>query len=1276
MTTKTLLAAALLLPCAAVAAEIREYSRDAAFIEDYRRGAIAMCRKMTERVNASLPDHDLPGRPGVRCGRQFSAGGHFEQFFLWDTSFSIMWARLFPQENFPIEEALDNFYTFQEPSGYICREIFNDGRIAWKAPHPVGLNPPLLAWAELESYRAGVTSAERLRRVLPNLEKFHEFYRRHCRRADGLYFSTLLGCGMDDLPRWPVGMKEDDLSEGGLVFTRDDIGEAYAKSAWDDQTDWIYRLRKKQNWNRQAGWIDTSAQMAFDCLNLAEIAEIVGDGAKAAAYRAEHAETAEAINRLCWDEEKGFYFDCWKKGLIHRWQAGAFWTLIAKVAPPDRAKRMLAALFNEEIFWCASGIRCLGRNDPDYSPYETYWCGSVWPPVMYMTIKGLAAYGFDAEADRVARRWYDANALMWERHRDIYENLQPDEPDTLREGLMGGEWTGWSALAALALPIEMGWSSKPCFTIAGEGAAAAITVGGDDWPGVRRAANDLAHDIERVTGARPTVRERSAASGGEIIVGTIGKSRLVDTLIAAGKLDVAEVKGRWEASVIQVVDGNLVIAGADKRGTIFAVYEVSKRIGVSPWHWWADVPPKRRPVVTWDAPRLVQPSPKVKYRGVFINDEWPSFGGWTCSAFGGFNSKMYAHLFELLLRLKANYLWPAMWSAAFFEDDPENRRLADEYGIVVGTSHHEPMMRAHQEYARRRAEIGPWDYETNRARIEEFFRAGVERARPYECLVTIGMRGDGDAAMGRSDEASMSTLAKVVKAQRDIISDVYGAPDAVPQLWAVFTEVQRYYDAGFRVPEDVTLLFCDNNWGYVRRLAPPEERGRKGGFGLYYHIDMNGGPWNDRCVNTTTLPKLREQFSLAYRGGLDRVWIVNVGDLKPKEVPVDFILSYAWDPDAIGPGDERKWLERWAAEIFGPDVAADAADIIAKYSKYNLLRKPEVNAPGMFSAENYNEAARMTKMWRDVAAKAEEVKSRIPSELQDAYFELVYYPAVASACVGEIYLAATIGDEARMKELFDRDRELSAFYNEKLAGGKWKKMMSDVHIGYDSWQMPKENRLPEAVRKAGPDGRLAADSKEYSICALDFVRNIPGEGARWIALPDLGRGRGCMGGACGPEGAAYATGNRRARLEYDVETAGEGRARFAVGILPTQDVRPERGLRLGVSIDGGEVRVLDARQGMHDEFREYTPGNLARSRKLKPLPERNSLTLGGAGRPRRNEVFDNMRWLEVSFDGVTHGHHTLALVMIDPEVVVERIVVQSDDSVYSYFGPPERRRKQ
>ena len=829
-------------------------------------------------------------------------------------------------------------------------------------------------------------------------------------------------------------------------------------------------------------------------------------------------------------------------------------------------------------------------------------------------------------------------------------------------------------VVCLAFFSPVGAAARP-FALFEKGAAAKIVVDEADWKGVARAAGDLADDIGRVTGTKAEVSfsgngERGAKS---IVVGTIGKSRPIDGLVAAGKLDVREVAGRWESSVIQIVDGNLVVAGADKRGTIFAVYEISKRIGVSPWHWWADVPVRRRDVLTWGVPRLVQPSPKVKYRGIFINDEWPSFGGWTHGKFGGFKSPMYTKMFELLLRLKANYLWPAMWSGAFNEDDPENPRLADEYGIVMGTSHHEPMMRAHKEYVHRREEVGPWNYETNKERIDAFFRFGLARNKAYENLVTIGMRGDGDEAMANDDAAAMATLRKVVEGQRRIIADIYGAPDAVPQLWAIFTEVQRYYDAGFDVPDDVTLLFCDNNWGYIRRLAPKTPR--KGGYGLYYHIDMNGGPWNDRWVNTTTIPKLREQLSLAYKSGLDRIWIVNVGDLKPKEVPIDFILSYAWDPDAVQPGDEAKWLRGWSASVFGKDAASEVADIIAKYSKYNLLRKPEVNYPGVFSVANYGEAERMLKAWRTVAAKAEALKAKIPDAAQDAYFQLVYYPAVASAGVAEIHLAAASGDEKRMHELFERDRELADHYNKVLSGGKWKGMMGDVHIGYENWSMPKENVLPPASsvpRSPSPDSTAIAlaaavpRSAEYSICALDSVRNIPGKGAKWIPFPDLGRGRGCMGAS---DTTVRESG---ARLEYAVETT-DGRARFAIGILPTQDVVPERGLRLGVALDGGAVRAIDARQGLHDEFGEYTKSNLARSKKLKPLPPPNKLALArGDGDRRRDEVFDNIRWLEVVFENASDGKHTLSLVMIDPEIVVERIVVNPDDNVRSYLGPPPK----
>ena len=586
------------------------------------------------------------------------------------------------------------------------------------------------------------------------------------------------------------------------------------------------------------------------------------------------------------------------------------------------------------------------------------------------------------------------------------------------------------------------------FMIADKGKVSPIIVDSRDWKGVSRAANDLADDIRKVTGTKAEVAMGQIKKG-SIIVGTIGKSRLIDGLIARHKIDVSKVRGQWESYLIDLVDDNLVIAGSDKRGTIYGIYEISKQIGVSPWYWWADVPVRHQDNLYYTAGRVVQPSPKVKYRGIFINDEWPSFGGWTKEKFGGQNSKAYTHMFELLLRLKANYLWPAMWDSKFNEDDPLNPLLADEYGIVMGTSHHEPMMRAHKEYTNRRNEVGPWDYSVNKERLDKFIRDGMERNKKYENLVTIGKRVDGDLPIGQgNDEDNMKTLSKVIESQRKIISDIYGRPDAVPQLWAIFTEVQRYYDAGFNVPDDVTLLLCDNNWGYIRRTAPASERQRKGGVGLYYHIDMNGGPWNDRWVNTSPIPKLREQLHLAYQSGIDRIWIINVGDLKPKELPIDFIMNYAWNPDAVKAGDEKAYVRQWAAGIFGEDVADEVTDILVKYPKYNLWRKAEVQVPDIFSVENYNECNRVTMLWRQLAEQAEALKLRIPAEAQDAYYQLVYYPAVASACVAEIYNAVTQnhyyaerGDVRanafadRAKELFTKDTLLTEYYNHQMAGG-------------------------------------------------------------------------------------------------------------------------------------------------------------------------------------------------------------------------------------------------
>ena len=675
----------------------------------------------------------------------------------------------------------------------------------------------------------------------------------------------------------------------------------------------------------------------------------------------------------------------------------------------------------------------------------------------------------------------------------------------------------------------------------------------------------------------------------------------------------------------------------------------------------ADAPVVHHDEVYYDAGRIVQPSPKVKYRGIFINDEWPSFGTWCNNHFGGVNAKAYAHIFELLLRLKANYFWPAMWATAFNEDDPESPRLADEMGIVMGTSHHEPMMRAHKEYTSRRKEVGPWDYATNKERVDKFFREGMERNKSYDNLVTIGMRGDGDVAMGSGDDTeNMKTLAKVIEGQRKIIKDIYGKPDAVPQLWAIFTEVQRYYDAGFTVPDDVTLLLCDNNWGYIRRKGRDFERKRKGGLGLYYHIDMNGGPWNDRWVNTTTVPKLREQLNLAYQSGIDRIWIINVGDLKPKEMPIDFIMHYAWNPDAIQPGDEQAWLESFTRSIFGESYAQETADIIAKYSKYNLWRKAEVQVPGIYNQE---EMLRVNNLWQALVLRCEALKEQLPSEAQDAFYQLVYYPVVASAGVAQIYNCATMGDSLTINELMKKDQRLTDHYNKHLAGGKWDGMMLDNHIGYTQWSIPNSNRHPMTLGfRVTHNLTPSADSKEYTIPAYRYVRKDEG----WIFLPDLGRGKGCMGAKDVMK--EYPQGGPA--LEYEVELANP-QPSIAIGILPTQDILPARGLRLGVQLDDQPMQVIDARQGIVDTFGEYTKQNLAVSKVLKPLPSRNHLALSGwmNGRPlpRRDEVFDNIRWLEVPLNA-TPGKHTLKLVMIDPEIVVEQLVVNPDNHHYSYFG--------
>jgi hypothetical protein len=919
--------------------------------------------------------------------------------------------------------------------------------------------------------------------------------------------------------------------------------------------------------------------------------------------------------------------------------------------------------------------------------------------------------------------------------------------------------------------------------------AAAIFLDAADWPGVLRAATDLQSDIERVTGVKPQIATDRAPSGKAVVIaGTLGKSPLIDRVAKSARLNVSGLAGKWESFGITTVDNPLpgvsqalVIIGSDKRGTIYGLYEVSEQIGVSPWYWWADVPPQHHQNLFIKAGAYLQGPPAVKYRGIFINDEEPAFGRWANKNFGGINSKMYAHMFELLLRLRGNYLWPAMWGKAFNEDDPLNPKLADEYGIVMGTSHHEPMMRAQQEWTKRKKSgeygNGEWNYATNEAGLKKFWNEGIERNKACENIITIGMRGDGDEAMvkGGSMDTNVKLLEKIVSDQRAMIAKHIN-PDVskVPQLWALYKEVQEYYEHGMRVPDDVTLLWCDDNWGNIRRLPTPEERKRSGGAGVYYHFDYVGGPRNYKWINTNPLPKIWEQMNLAWHYGADRIWIVNVGDLKPMEVPIEFFLRMAWNPEAMPKEKIAGYQVRWAEREFGKEHAAEIADIVSKFAKYNGWRKPELVAPDTFSLTNYREAERISQAWNDVAGRAEILYPALPKEQQDAFYQLVLYPAKACATVVDMYIAAgrnalfakqgrasANAEAARVRELFQRDKELSDFYNTKLSRGKWCHMMDQTHIGYTGWQEPKANVMPdlkdlalpdsadfgvavdgspeawpgsrrEAVlppfdslnrqhsyidvfargtqpfpfkaipdkpwiviteaRAPGPgrDRRLwvnidwgkapAGDTQgaitisgsgneapvtvkltaikaslqqareaqgafggltgPISFMAKSATKNVPVGNVRWENIPDYGRGSSAME-VCPVTAPSVLPPASAPRLEYPVFIAKSGAYQLEAILGPTLPFVPGRGLRMAVAFDDDPPQVLD----------------------LYPKPD--------SAAAWAQSVRDHIRVLCSSHTFKVPGRHTLKISMVDPAVVLQKLILSNTKLPDSYFGPPE-----
>ena len=788
-------------------------------------------------------------------------------------------------------------------------------------------------------------------------------------------------------------------------------------------------------------------------------------------------------------------------------------------------------------------------------------------------------------------------------------------------------------------------------------------VGNGTDAGILRAISNLQSDFEKVTGQKPSIFNQNPISSSPlIIIGTIGTNSVIDDLIKANKIDGKLLKGKNEKFIIQNiknpfkgVDEAIIITGSDKRGTIYGIYELSKQIGVSPWYYWADVPVEKKENLYFIKGTYTDGEPAVKYRGIFINDEAPALSGWAKATFGGFNSKFYEKVFELLLRLKANYIWPAMWGSAFYDDDPACGPLANEMGIVMGTSHHEPMALAQTDwhrYIKKNNLPNIWDYNKNKEVLDQFWKSGIKRSKNWEKLVTIGMRGDGDEAM--SEGTNISLLENIVKEQRRIIAEETGKnPEKTPQVWALYKEVQDYYDQGMRVPDDVILLFCDDNWGNVRKLPDLTKPRHKGGYGMYYHFDYVGGPRNSKWINISPIQRVWEQMNLSYSHGVDKVWIVNVGDLKPMEFPISFFLDMAWNPEKFNSQNLFEFTEKWAAEQFGTKHAKEIAGILNTYPKFNRRVTPEMLDSSTYNLDNYNEFETVVNDYKNLALDAYRIYDDIPTEYRDAYFQLVLYPVDACSNLYEMYYAQAKNKKLavegnvlansyadKVKVYFERDSILQNKYNNEISGGKWTHIMDQMRIGYKAWHDSPKNILPEITYVSKPDQPAVKVFREkdgyVSIEAEHFSKLNNSEKIHWEVIPDFGKTK--SGITTFPQ-QIYPGPGENIFVEYEIDFVSTGEFNVELLLAPTLNFNSNKGLRYEVSFDGEKPQLVNFNGKYRGELGKWQAEHLIHSSTKHIISKA--------------------------------GKHTMRFRVLDPGIVLEKILIDTGGLKPAYLGAPE-----
>lgn len=732
-----------------------------------------------------------------------------------------------------------------------------------------------------------------------------------------------------------------------------------------------------------------------------------------------------------------------------------------------------------------------------------------------------------------------------------------------------------ASLPAWELPSVHESPSAGDFSLAESGKAAPILVDPREAKVVLFAADQLASDIATVANVDS---RKNPAIGTAIIVGSVG-SPLIKEAAAAGSIDLTKIKGAWENFRIAVVANPLpkthpeitratLVIGSDRRGTAYGVFALSEAIGVSPWHWWADVQPAKKSAVYLASASFDGGSPSVKYRGIFINDEDWGIQPWAAKNFektpADIGPKTYAKVFELMLRLRANLIWPAMHPCTkAFNFYPEDKQVADDYAIIVGSSHCEPMLRNNVDEWDAKTR-GEWNYVTNRDKVVSYWDERVSANAAYENIYTVGMRGIHDGAMpggGTLDEKARR-MEQIIADQRSILSKSID-PDAakVPQIFCPYKEVLPIYRRGMKLPDDVTIVWADDNHGYLRQLPNPDERKRSGGSGIYYHLSYWGAPADYLWLSSISPTQISTEMTKAWQLGADRIWVFNIGDIKPAEKELSFAMELAWDVKRWPPEKAHQFTRDWAARTFGKELADDIAGILNPFYRLAQSGKPEHIDKLVFAPAESE--ARLAE-YRALANKAQDLVARVPGSLKDAYFELVLYPVAGAAWMNEKHLLARRGPEfeTAVKDADAKIQKLTRQYDEDIAGGKWHLMMNSHPRKQPVFDLPK------TTVAATPQDPI------LTVSAAQFTDKVDRELGRFVTLPGLGQGA----VALAPVTAPSFTADGAPRLRFEAKLpAGPHTACFR--FLPTQPLYSGRHLRAAISINGSPLRETDIQAG-------------------------------------------------------------------------------------------------